>query len=178
VLYGAFVSWSLVTDSAGRPSAAPGLSSDDATLAAPRVLTEQVNPVERELALHVDDGQGIRYPPSGLYSLAHAFASSVHKAQGAEFPVVVLRLMTNHAALLSRTLLYTAMTRARELLVIVGQQRAAVLAVRDWRRSPRQTALEGLLRGSLSYDWRAADLMTADPDVWEGLLLGSQGESL
>ncbi len=56
----------------------------------------------------------------------------MHKAQGAEFPAVVIPLMTSHAPMLGRTLLYTALTRARQLVVIVGQKKALFLAVRDW----------------------------------------------
>ncbi len=62
-------------------------------------------------------------------------------------------LLNGRAALLGRTLLYTAVTRARRLVVLVGQRRALGLAVRDWRRAPRQTALAGLLEGSLGYAW-------------------------
>ncbi len=77
----------------------------------------------------------------------------MHKAQGAEFPAVVIPLLTSHAPMLGRTLLYTALTRARQLVVLVGQKRALALAVKDWRRAARQTALDGLLAGSLSYAW-------------------------
>src|SRR5439155_272756 len=112
-----------------------------------------VDPVEQELSVALDDGREVRYPAASLYSLTHAYAVSVHKAQGAEFPAVVLPLLTAHAALLGRTLLYTALTRARRLLVIVGQRKALSLAVRDWRRVPRYTALGGLLAGSTQFAW-------------------------
>ena len=90
-------------------------------------------------------------PFSGLFALTHAYAISVHKAQGAEFPVVVLPLLTSHAPMLGRTLLYTALTRSRELVIIVGQRKAPSLAVRDWRRVARQTALDGLLQEMLLF---------------------------
>jgi exodeoxyribonuclease V alpha subunit len=94
----------------------------------------------------------------------------VHKAQGAEFPAVVIPLVTSHAVLLSRTLLYTALTRARRLVVLVGQRKALFLAVRDWRRTERHTALGGLLTGALRFDWhRAWDGEEDVPDLWEGL---------
>jgi len=117
---------------------------------------ERVDVVEQELELRLDDGREVRYPFSSLYSLSHAYALSVHKAQGAEFPVVVLPLVTNHAALLSRTLLYTALTRARLLVILVGQTKALSLAVRNWRQAPRQTALGGLLDGSTRFSWKRA----------------------
>ena len=86
---------------------------------------------------------------AALYALTHAYTIAIHKAQGAEFPAVVIPLVTAHAALLGRTLLYTAFTRARQLVVIVGQRKALSMAVRDWRRAPRYTALGGLLDGTM-----------------------------
>ena len=86
--------------------------------------------------------------------------------QNAEFPAVAIPLVTSHAPMLGRTLLYTAMTRARRLLVVVGQKKALFLAVRDWRRSPRHTALGGLLDGTLRFAWTPAtgDRAGADAD--------------
>ncbi len=133
-----------------------------------------VEPVEQELVVVLDDGREVHYPFSGLHALTHAYAVTVHKAQGAEFPALVLPLLTSHAALLGRTLLYTAVTRARELVVIVGQQRALAMAVKDWRRAERTTALDGLLRGTLRFTWRRqgpVDAPEVDEDAaWEGLI--------
>ena len=67
--------------------------------------------------------------------------------------MVVLPLLTSHAPMLGRTLLYTDLTRARELVIIVGQRKALSLAVRDWRRTPRQTALDGLLQERIRFRW-------------------------
>src|SRR4051812_1147153 len=63
----------------------------------------------------------------------------------------VIPLVTSHAPMLSRTLLYTAITRAGQLVVIVSQEKALSLAVRDWGRTPRQTALGGLIGGTLHF---------------------------
>jgi exodeoxyribonuclease V alpha subunit len=124
--------------------------------------------------LQLDDGRAVRYPFASLYALTHAYAVSVHKAQGSEFPAVVIPLLLNHAPMLGRTLLYTALTRARQLVVIVGQRRALALAVKDWRRAARHTALEGLLTGAVQYTWPAApetdDGPSDDPAAWEGLM--------
>ena len=114
-----------------------------------------IDQAEQEVGLALDDGRVVRYPFASLYALTHAYAISIHKSQGAEFPAVVIPLVTAHAALLGRTLLYTAFTRARQLVVIVGQQRALSMAVRDWRRAPRYTALGGLLDGTTRYAWGA-----------------------
>ena len=133
-----------------------------------------VESVEQELVVVLDDGREVRYPFSGLHALTHAYAVTVHKAQGAEFPALVLPLLTSHAALLGRTLLYTAVTRARELVVIVGQQRALAMAVKDWRRAERTTALKGLLGGTLRFTWRRYGV-ALEPELdedagWEGLI--------
>ena len=121
----------------------------------------------------------MRYPFASLYALTHAYAISVHKAQGAEFPAVVMPLVTAHAALLGRTLLYTAFTRARQLVVIVGQRKALGLAVRDWRRAPRHTALGGILTGALTFAWPGGRTRRRGTDMgedwWEGLTWGRGG---
>ena len=122
---------------------------------------ESIELAEQELLVVLDDGRHVRYPFADLFALTHAYAISIHKAQGAEFPAVVMPLLTSHAAMLGRTLLYTALTRARQLVVIVGQPKALRLAVRDWRREPRHTALEGLLAGTSRFAWpHALDLPT------------------
>jgi hypothetical protein len=78
--------------------------------------------------------------------------------------------------MLSRTLLYTALTRARKLVVLVGQTRALSLAIRDWRQTPRHTALAGLLQGTMNIRWLRAIEETGmeeredDPSHWEGLM--------
>jgi exodeoxyribonuclease V alpha subunit len=89
----------------------------------------------------------------------------------------VVPLLTSHAALLGRTLLYTAVTRAQSLVVIVGQQRALAMAVKDWRRVARHTALAGLLTGALRFTWPRTTSMMPEaepvlgmPEAWEGLL--------
>ncbi len=134
-----------------------------------------IDPVEQELTIALDDGRTVAYPYANLYALTHAYAVSVHKAQGAEFPAMVMPLVTAHAALLGRTLLYTAFTRARQLVVLVGQRKALGLAVSDWRRVPRHTALGGILTGGLKFSWSGhAHTAQEAPDVdsgWQGLCI-------
>src|SRR5262249_43381303 len=135
-----------------------------------------IDPGGQEMLLRLDDGRAVRYPYAGLYALTHAYAISVHKAQGAEFPAVVIPLLTSHAPMLGRTLLYTALTRARRLVVCVGQRKALGLAVRDWRRVARHTALGGLLAGTTQFAWPRtigsadADGLEEDGSAWEGLV--------
>lgn len=137
---------------------------------------QAIDPVEQELLLALDDGREVRYPAEGLFALTHAYAISVHKAQGAEFPAVVIPLLMSHVAMLGRTLLYTALTRARQFVVLVGQRQALRLAVRDWRRAPRHTALDGLLTGAIRFAWPRPTASASGHDLeaeqgrWEGLV--------
>jgi exodeoxyribonuclease V alpha subunit len=137
---------------------------------------ERIDPIAQELTLVLDDAREVRYPFANLFALTHAYAISVHKAQGAEFPGIVMPLLTSHAMMLRRTLLYTAFTRARRLVVLVGQSRALRLAVRDWRRDPRHTALEGILLNTLHFNWpettvtHGGAVSDADALAWDGFL--------
>ena len=85
---------------------------------------------------------------SELSQIVHAYAVSVHKSQGSEYPCVVLPLFREHAMMLYRQLLYTAMTRAKSLLVIVGQRSALELAVKKVDAMRRYTHLAERLKGS------------------------------
>jgi exodeoxyribonuclease V alpha subunit len=140
---------------------------------------KRIDPVAQELVLSLDDGREVCYPYAGLFALTHAYAISVHKAQGAEFPVVIIPLLTSQAPMVGRTLLYTALTRARRLVVIVGEPRALRLAVHDGRRTPRHTALEGLLRDTICVSWPERTVVDGgvacdvDALAWESLLGGA-----
>ena len=86
-------------------------------------------------------GRPIRYDWSEADELVHAYAISVHKSQGSEFPAVVLPVMTQHYLMLQRNLLYTAVSRAKQLVVLVGQRRAIGIAVRNNRVAERHSGL-------------------------------------
>jgi ATP-dependent exoDNAse (exonuclease V) alpha subunit len=62
-----------------------------------------------------------------------AYAASIHKSQGSEYPAVVIPVMTQHYAMLQRNLLYTGVTRGKRLVVLVGQKKAVAIAVRNSR---------------------------------------------
>ena len=87
------------------------------------------------------EGKPVVYDFLELDELVHAFAVSVHKAQGSEFPAVVIPVLTSHYMLLQRNLLYTAVTRARRLVVLVGQPKAIAMAVHNNKVSERFTGL-------------------------------------
>jgi len=92
------------------------------------------------------DGRRVTYAPEHLPALEHAFAISVHKAQGSEYPAVVLVLLTEHWVMLERSLLYTAITRAKRLMVIVVSERALRRAVQNVEMPKRYTRLAERLR--------------------------------
>jgi exodeoxyribonuclease V alpha subunit len=77
------------------------------------------------------DGESVAYEQKDLDELVHAYCISIHKSQGCEFKAVVIVAMTQHYIMLQRNLLYTALTRARQLGVIVGSLRALSIAVRN-----------------------------------------------
>jgi exodeoxyribonuclease V alpha subunit len=83
---------------------------------------------------------------SQLDEIVHAYAVSIHKSQGSEFPVVVIPLLTQHYLMLQRNLIYTGVTRARKLVVLVGSKQAIAMAVRNDRIADRNTKLSTRLR--------------------------------
>jgi exodeoxyribonuclease V alpha subunit len=96
-----------------------------------------------EQALSVDfDGRVVTYDWNEVDELTLAYVITVHKAQGSEFPVVVMPIVPQHYMLLQRNLLYTAITRARNLCVLTGSQKAINMAVRNNKVARRFTALE------------------------------------
>ena len=77
------------------------------------------------------DGREVVYGFGELDELVLAYATTIHKAQGSEYPAVVIPLTTQHYAMLARNLLYTGVTRGKRLVVLVGQRRALAVAVRN-----------------------------------------------
>ena len=101
----------------------------------------------RRFAVVFDNGERtVEYEADELRELAPAYAITIHKSQGSEFPAVVVPLLTQHYLMLRRNLLYTAMTRAKKLLVLVGSRRAVEMAVNNARVEPRFSLLGSKLR--------------------------------
>jgi exodeoxyribonuclease V alpha subunit len=92
------------------------------------------------------DGRQVKYDFAEADELTHAYCISVHRAQGSEYPCVVLPVMTQHYMMLQRNLLYTAVTRARQVVVLVGSRKAIAIAVRNDKVAQRWTALDWRLR--------------------------------
>ena len=92
------------------------------------------------------DGRAVSYGFGELDELVLAYATTIHKSQGSEYPVVVIPLVTQHYAMLARNLLYTGITRGKRLVVLVGQRRALAIAVRNGNARRRWSKLADLLR--------------------------------
>jgi exodeoxyribonuclease V alpha subunit len=86
------------------------------------------------------------YDFTELDELVLSYAVSVHKSQGSEYPVIIMPVLTQHYMLLQRNLLYTGITRARKLAVLVGSKKALAIAVRNNRSEDRYSFLDGRLR--------------------------------
>lgn len=100
----------------------------------------KIDPEERELSVDYD-GKTVIYDFGELDELSLAYALTIHKSQGSEYPAVVIPLHTQHYMFLQRNLLYTALTRGKKLVVIVGSKKALSMAVRRQDTSRRYTAL-------------------------------------
>jgi exodeoxyribonuclease V alpha subunit len=99
-----------------------------------------IDEVEQTVTVVVD-GREVAYDFGSLDELVLAYACSIHKSQGSEYPCVVIPLHTTHYVMLQRNLLYTALTRARRLAILVGEERALRVAVGNKRVRPRFTRL-------------------------------------
>jgi exodeoxyribonuclease V alpha subunit len=96
------------------------------------------------------DGRVVVYEGADLGALVPAYAVSVHKAQGAEFPAVIVPLLIQHFPLLQRNLLYTAITRGKRLVVLVGSRKALAIALRNDKPRRRNSRLAEKLAASRS----------------------------
>ena len=90
----------------------------------------RVEPGEGELTANFDE-RIVTYSFNELDTLMPAYAATIHKSQGSEYPAVVIPVMTQHYAMLQRNLLYTGVTRGKRLVVLVGQKKAVAIAVRS-----------------------------------------------
>ncbi len=108
-----------------------------------------IAPESGKVIVDLGDGRTPSYERAELDQLVHAFAISIHKSQGSEYPAVVLPLATQHYMMLQRNLLYTGITRGKQLVVLLGSRRAVSLAVRNDATYQRYTWLAERIRLSL-----------------------------
>lgn len=107
----------------------------------------RIEPEEQVLTVSFDEEDSpVTYEYEELDELVLAYAISVHKSQGSEYPVVVLPVTTQHYMLLQRNLLYTAITRAKRMVVLVGTKKALAIAVKNNKIEERYSYLEQLLK--------------------------------
>ena len=111
-------------------------------------LVQSVDTVEKTLRVLFDDRE-VEYDVSELDELVLAYAATIHKAQGSEYPIVVMPVLMNHYIMLQRNLVYTGITRARKVLVIAGTRKALSYAVRNVTVTERNTMLCPRLRKEL-----------------------------
>jgi exodeoxyribonuclease V alpha subunit len=109
------------------------------------------------------DGRSVTYGFGELDKLVPAYAATIHKSQGSEYPAVIIPVLTQHYPMLQRNLLYTGVTRGKRLVVLVGQKKAVAIAVRNvsgrrrWSKlgewlCPGATRLTATWHGELTYD--------------------------
>ncbi len=100
----------------------------------------------RRFAVAFDNAHLVEYTFDEAEQLMAAYAVTVHKSQGCEFPAVIVPMLSQHFMMLQRNLLYTAMTRARKLLILIGPYKAVRMAVENSRQEPRYSQLLSRLR--------------------------------
>lgn len=101
---------------------------------------ESVNLEDRELLIRFDDRE-VAYDSTELDEVVLAYATTIHKSQGSEYSIVVMPVLMTHFVMLQRNLVYTGVTRAKKILVIVGTKKALAMAVRNVTVDKRNTML-------------------------------------
>jgi len=104
-----------------------------------------INLIDQKMRLNFD-GREVEYDFSSLDEIVHAYAVSVHKSQGSEYPVVIIPVVIQHYILLQRNLIYTAVTRGKKLVVLVGTKKALAMAINTDKSSRRHTRLSYRLK--------------------------------
>ncbi|OIP28356.1 hypothetical protein AUK22_04285 [bacterium CG2_30_54_10] len=108
-------------------------------------LIRAIEPEDQEIVIEFPPGDRKVYQPTDLLDLALAYAITLHKSQGSEYPAAIVVLTTQHYVMLQRNLLYTGVTRARKTMVILGTRKAVAIAVKNARTRQRNTIFRYLL---------------------------------
>jgi exodeoxyribonuclease V alpha subunit len=112
-------------------------------------IITSINLEDRSLKVNFD-GRQIEYDITELDEIVHAYATTIHKAQGSEYPIVVMPILMNHYVMLQRNLIYTGITRAKKILVMVGNRKALAYAVNHVTVTERNTLLKERLAGYIA----------------------------
>jgi exodeoxyribonuclease V alpha subunit len=108
---------------------------------------KKIDLIEQQVIVEVDERE-IPYEFTDMDELLPAYAISVHKSQGNEYPCVIVPLLTQHFVLLQRNLLYTAITRGKKLVILIGSQKALAIAIRNNKTAARYSRLKERLRAT------------------------------
>ena len=111
-------------------------------------IIASVNLSDRTLLVNFDD-RSVEYDSTELDELVHAYATTIHKAQGSEYPIVVMPVLMNHYVMLQRNLIYTGITRAKKILVLVGTKKALSYAVHNVTVTKRNTLLKERIKNAI-----------------------------
>lgn len=111
-------------------------------------IIDDINVSDRILHVRYDE-RVVEYESNELDELTLAYAISIHKSQGSEYPAVVIPIFMNHFTLLQRNLVYTAITRARKLCILIGQSKAIAIAIKNNKGNARITFLRQYLTSNL-----------------------------
>lgn len=113
-------------------------------------IIRSINTFAEELTVEFDEGRMVSYPFKQLDELELAYAITVHKSQGSEYPAVVIPLLTGPRLLMNRNLLYTAVTRARSCVTLVGSEEIFQIMVKNETEQKRYTGLSEIIKSYLS----------------------------
>ena len=108
-------------------------------------MISDINTIDKELTVQFEN-RFVKYDITDLDELVHAYAITIHKSQGSEYPIVVMPVMMTHFIMLQRNLIYTGITRAKKLLVLVGTKKAVAYAVKHITVTKRNTKLKDRLQ--------------------------------
>lgn len=125
---------------------------------------EKVNLEDRTLTINFDDTM-VEYEASELDEVVLAYATTIHKSQGSEYPIVIIPVLMTHFVMLQRNLIYTGITRAKKICVLIGQTKALSYAIRNLTVSKRNTLLKERLRGEIEQKPKIMPLYEPKPYV-------------
>ena len=109
-------------------------------------IIEEINDFAETMTISFDEGKMVEYSYKNLEELEHAYAVTIHKSQGSEYPAVVIPLLTGPQMLLNRNLLYTAVTRAKKCVTIVGNDETFNMMIQNNIEAKRYTGLKARLQ--------------------------------
>ena len=107
----------------------------------------EINKIEQEMVIEFDERK-IKYDFTDLDQVTLAYAITIHKSQGSEYPVVIVPLLMQHYVMLKRNLIYTAVTRGKKLVIILGESKALALALKEKMSTKRYSKLREILRAN------------------------------